>query len=276
MPACLFLSCDKDTGREDVELVELQVDSCHVCIKFAVHDMIADTASQVRSLDLLIYKADGIKELRDKRHYDFLPDSILIYGPREDLVAVAIANYPQELFSCPPERFEEAEGLICDFESDSPGRPLMSASCNIEQGEGASLMLIPLMSKVKLGQISNNQKKYVRLEDPRIYLENVNASAEILRLGGFRPAELLQAPVRAPLPYDIGIFTQSPGTELFCYPNDSAEATIGTPSTVLVLECEIKGETCRFSTSLPAIRRNTVTYVDISVNGPGDFESKVY
>ena len=275
-PACLFSSCGKLSPGGDVELIEVPVDSCHICLHFKIDDALGDSVHAAKRLDVLLYGADGIKPLRAKRVYDFLPDSIIVYCPREELLAVAVANYPQELFSSPPERYDGAEQLSCPFDADSPLHPLMSGTAVIEAGASGTVTLSPLMSRVKLGVISNNMKNYVRLEDPRIFLENVNAGAEILREGGFRPSEMLRATSKVALPYDIGVFAQSPGTELFCYPNDSPEVTIGTPATEFVLECEIKGITRQFKISLPALCRNTTTRVDISVDGPGQFESKVY
>ena len=108
------------------------------------------------------------------------------------------------------------------------------------------------------------------------FLENLNPDAEVLREGGFRPSSIIETGAKTSLPYDIGVFAQHPETEVFCYPNDSSEATIGTPGTKLVLECEIKGEIARFKIDLPAIRRNSTTTVDITVSGKEDFESKVY
>ena len=275
-PACLFSSCGRLSAGGDVELIEVPVDSCHICLRFKVDDAIADSLHPVRRLDVLIYGADGIKPLKAKRVYSSLPDSILVYCPYEELLAVAVANYPEELFHDPPSRYDGAEQLSCRFEADSPRQPLMSGTAVIQAGASGTVTLTPLMSRVKLGIVSNNMKNYVRLEDPRIFLENVNAGAEILREGGFRPAEVFQESGRVALPYDIGVFAQSPGTELYCYPNDSPEVTIGNPATVFVMECEISGVTRQFKLSLPAIRRNTTTLVDISVDGPGQFESKVY
>lgn len=276
LPACLFCSCNKNDVEGGLDLVEIPVDSCSICLRFNISDHIADTTHSIVKLDLLLYSADGIKPLVCKRCYDYLPDSVKIYCPRTEMIAVALANYPFELFRAAPERYDGAEQLNCSFEDDSPSQPIMSGVAVLGAGASGTVTLKPLMARIMLGIISNNMKKYVRLEDPRIYLESANAGAEILREGGFRPAELLQAPQKEPLPYDIGVFPQSPGTQLYCYPNDSPEATIGTPATVLVLECEIKGATEQFRVSLPSIRRNTTTRVDISVDGPGKFESKIY
>ena len=258
------------------DIVEVPVDSCSICLKFNILDNLADTTHPVRRLDVLVYSADDIKALRHKRFYEHMPDSIILYGPGEDVIVVAVANSADPIFDDAPPRFDAAEELQCDFSSDSPAAPLMSGLLNLEAGQGGTVQLSPLMSKVMLGVISNTMKSYVRLEDPRIYLENANSGVEILRTGGFRPSELIASTERVPLPYDIGVFSQSPGTELFCYPNDSATVTIGTPATVLVLECEIKGQTKQFRIPLPNLKRNSTTRVDITVNGPSDFESNIY
>jgi hypothetical protein len=151
----------------------------------------------------------------------------------------------------------------------------MSGQCEVASGTGRQLTLSPLLARIKLGEISNSMSGYVRLENPRIRLDNMNAWAELLRTNGFRPSELIEKPPSKPLPYDIGIFSQTPGTELYCYPNDSP-LDAGTPATVFVLECEISGATCSFSISLPSVGRNTTTRIDVSVSGPDSFESKVY
>ena len=152
----------------------------------------------------------------------------------------------------------------------------MSAFCSLEPESAGHLSLTPLMSRVQLCEIGNTMKGYVRLEDPRVYLENMNSSAEVMRTMGFRPSEMLEGKRPQPLPYDIGIFVQHPMTELFCYPNDSEGSAVGTPLTRLVLECEIKGKTCRFPVELEGLGRNKTLHIDISVSGPEHYDSKVY
>ena len=132
------------------------------------------------------------------------------------------------------------------------------------------------MSRVRLSRISNNMKSYVLMEDPRIYLENMNSAAEVLQRSGFRPAEFLEGRREKKLPWDIGFFAQQPMTCLYCYPNDSNESTLGTPHTKLVLECEIKGATCRFPVDLPALGRNKTLNVELSISSEDSYESKVY
>lgn len=278
VPVCLVSSCrhlPADAIPDD-EFISVPADSVSYTIGVHVADNISDSTHMVSRLDLFIYKADGMKELDSWQHFDALPDSITIKSTGTSKIAVAIANSPRNFNRTAIERYDSIELLCYEFDEDSPQMPLMSGVCNLEKGSSPQLILTPLMARVVLAEISNTMKNYVRLEDPRIWLTNMNADAEALRTGGFRPSEFLYGERKTRLPYDIGIFAQNPGIELFCYPNDSPSSTIGTPATALMLECEISGRTCRFPVELPPVYRNSTIYVDITVNGPDDAESSTY
>lgn len=271
-PACKRPAVDPLPGDE----VWVQPDSNRFTVFFRITDNIADTTHRVGRLNLFVYNADGLRELLLERRYDFLPDSAVFYCNAATVSVVAVANSPLEFNRSALERYDSIELLTYSFEDDSPERPLMSGQLQAESGSARTIVLTPLLARVLAGELSNKLKGYVRLEDPRIYLQNMNANAELLRTAGFNPSETLPSPPVQRLPYDIGVFSQCPGTELFCYPNDAEEATMGNPSTVFVLECEIQGATRRFSVPLPAIRRNSTTRVDITVTGETTCESKVY
>ena len=274
--AGLIASCGKDEPfLYDNEQVAVQSDSCSFKVVFNVQDNLADTLRRPGRLDLFVYAADGIKELLDVRTYDFMPDSVLLYGTDADRLVVAIANSTMSFNTDALSRYDSIELLTWNFFQDSPSAPVMSGQCELAADTKATLTLTPLMARVQLGEISNSMKGYVRLENPRLYLENMNGSAELMRTVGFRPTEAVSNPPRTPLPYDIGIFPQNPGTEVFCYPNDTP-GTIGTPETAIVLECEIYGTTHCFRTPIPSIGRNSTTRLDISVSGPDSFESRIY
>lgn len=276
-PACLISSCGKDsTGPDSLDAIEVQLDSSRFSVRFQIVDNIAETPHAIRRLDLYIYDADGIKPLLDKRRYESVPESVVVHGNGKARIIVAIANSPGDFGAESTGRFDAIEMLSVDFASESSAIPVMSGMCTVEAGDTETICLTPLMARIRLGEVCNRMKNYVRLEDPRIYLENLNTGAEIMRVGGFRPSSIAEKGAKATLPCDIGIFAQHPGTEVFCYPNDSSETTIGTPGTKLIFECEIKGETCQFIIDLPAIRRNSTTTVDLTVSGKDDFESKVY
>ena len=277
LPVCLAPSCKKDyVDTNPSDEVFVPVDSSSFTVRFAVADRSADTLRPVRRLDVFAYDADGLHELILTRRYGFLPDSLLLYGPVTGMTVVAVANSPVGFNSEALGRYDSIELLTYRFEDDSPAAPLMSGVASVGADRSAIVSLTPMMSRVVLGEVCNELKNYVRLEDPRITLENMNASAELLRTKGFYPSETVAEPQVKRLPYDIGIFPQRPGTELFCYPNDSQDATIGTPATVFVFECEIRGATRRFRIPLPSLKRNSTTYVYLTVTANEELESKVY
>lgn len=253
----------------------MKPDSCSFTVSFKIQDHTCDTLRRPARLDLFSYSADGIKDLLDYRRYDFLPDSVLLYGTGQDRIMVAIVNSELNFNTEALSRFDSIELLVWNFADDSPSTPVMSGTCEVAANGSALLTLTPLMSRVQLGEISNSMTGYLRLENPRLYLANMNNSAELLRTVGFRPTEASETVIRVPLPFDVGIFPQNPGTELFCYPNDTP-GTIGTPATELVLECEIGGVTRSFSTPIPSLARNSTTRIDLSISGPDSFESKIY
>lgn len=278
VPVWLTPSCNGNMGPDlhPGDEVFVQPDSCLYSVVLVEQDNSSDTTRRVRRLDLFVYDADGLHSLLLQRQYGFLPDSVVLYGPATGVTVVAVANSPRDFNAGALERYDSIELLRYDYLEDSPAQPIMGGQCNVTDGARATLVLSPLLCRVALGEVSNELQGYTRLEDPRVYLENMNASAELLRTVGFLPTETVPDPPRVKLPYDIGIFTQSPGSELFCYPNDSAQATIGSPSTALVFECEIKGATRQFRVPLPGLKRNTTTHVDISITVLGDLEYNVY
>ena len=133
------------------------------------------------------------------------------------------------------------------------------------------IRITPLLCEVRLLSVDNQLEGRPQLKNPRVFFRNANASAQVLRQDGFRPAQMVDSPegLRSPelflayLNEDIGYFRCEPGVSLFCYPNDSPVATLGTPRTELVLEAESDGETLQFITGLPALRRGSSTGVHI-------------
>jgi len=261
---------------EDNEEVNVAVDSCWFLLKCSVNNNLSESDLQLNSLDILIYDADGVGGLESWKRYDSLPDTIVVRGARRAKTVVAIANSPRSFSRRAIERYDSIELLSYEFDEDSPSSPVMSGTCSLSPDMSGRVVLEPLMSRVQLCGISNMMSYLTRLEDPRVYLENMNSSAEVLRTSGFRPTEMLEDKRKKFLPYDVGVFTQHPMTELFCYPNDSGEPTIGTPHTLLVLECEIDGKTCRFPVELEGLGRNRTLHVDITVYNANSCDSKVY
>lgn len=276
-PACLITSC-RPAGSDTlpVDNVDVQPDTSKFLLGVEIISALADSMPTVRHLDLLIYEEDGLRSLETWMRLNEIPDTISFTGTKRSKTVVAIANSPRSFNRSAVERFENLEQLCYDFSEDSPDAPIMSGLCSLLPERRGTVTVSPIMSRVELSGISNTMKGYARLEDPRIYLENMNAYAEVLRTSGFRPSDMLEGVQKQRLPYDIGLFTQHPGTSLFCYPNETPEGTVGAPRTVFVLECEIAGKTYTFPVELASLGRNKTLHVEMSIAGPGLCESRVY
>ena len=224
---------------------------------------------QARGLDLelFIYDAGGLRSL--ERHSAFPEaDSIMTLTLTEgDKTAVAIADPPGKLNVALLGKYETMEQLTFRAADDSPLSPAMTGTAEFAAGDctDVNIDITPLFCSVVLAEIRNSLEGYRILEDPRICLTGCNPSAEALRRSGFRPSEQSADTLRVSLPCDVGIFAQYPDTQLWCYPNDTPEYTLGTPRTEILLECSVDGETLSFSTALPPLGRGSLTRVAVEV-----------
>lgn len=225
------------------------------------------------SLDIFIYRDEEIRTL--ECHVRLSGADTLALSPGGK-VAVAAANLGKRPDTSKLESYETLELMTIDYEDEDPERPVMSGMTVFTAGEKCEIELRPLLCTIILSEVSNNMSGYTRLENPRCYLEGACKSAELFRETGFRPSEFIGKTPEVPLPCDVGLLTQYPDSHLYCYPNDSQESTIGTPRTSFVLECEIKGKTCRFSSELPALTRACTHTVELTVNSEKDFSFKIF
>ena len=126
----------------------------------------------------------------------------------------------------------------------------------------------PLLCQVVVSSISNTMDGYELVESPRVRLTGISCYASVMQEEDFRPTEIAEYGEWADLPYDIGMFTQNPGTTLFCYPNESSGTNLGGVNTAIELECFIMGQLCSFTENLPPFGRGAKLLVDITVDGP--------
>ena len=158
--------------------------------------------------------------------------------------------------------------LSSEFSSEFSGSGPEPARCQIE--------LTPLLSRVIISAVTNGLSDYELLENPQVRLHDLTPSAKVLQYEEFRPVETIESGTLQPLPCDIGFYTQYPNLSLYCYPNDTPETTLGTPRTSLEFTCKIKGLECSFPISLPPIPRNSITRVELTINGPSDYTTDIY
>ena len=229
----------------------------------------------VRRLDLFIYSAGGTRPLEHHLRYDALPEEAfgLPTLPGEKIL-VGIANSPHDFNLNALARYDAMEQLAFLFSDDDPAFPVLGGR-TVTVSNAGEVRLTPLLCRVRLSAVSNSMDGYELLEDPAVRLCDMPNAAEILREKDFRPTELIDSEVWTPLPYDVGFFTQEPGIELWCYPNDTPETTLGVPRPTLEFRCRIRGGNCSFQVPLPPLPRASSVDVELTIDGPGSLRYKV-
>lgn len=239
----------------------------------ATHIRLEAGGAGVRRLDLFIYDTEGVGGLEQHAWMDTLRTEFSLPTLPGDKRVVAIANSPLKLNTKALSRYDAMEKLLFSFADDDPQRPVLGGSCTTHEQEG-TVVLQPLLCRIVLASVSNTMDGFDLLEEPRVRLRDLPAGAEILRDKDFRPTELLDAGEWAPLPCDVGFFTQEPRVTLWCYPNDTPADVLGAPRPTLEFVCGIRGETCSFSIPLPPLPRASRVEVDLTVGGPDEHSYK--
>lgn len=269
LPAFFSISCNKEKPvlPDDEEPV---VDSTMTTLKFRNAG-----PHEVENLQLLIYGSDGTRQLETLLRFDGLPDSVEVVTTEGEKLVAAVANSPKALSPVALGRYDSLKELGWDFNDEDPESPIMSGQCATLQNNG-EIALEPLVCQVVIAAISNSMDDYELVESPRVRLVNLNGYAGVMQEDGFRPTETIDFGEWKDLPYDIGMFTQNPGTTLYCYPNETEQSSLGGVVTSLELECLILGEPCNFTVQLPPFGRGARLLVDITVGGPESCRFKIY
>ncbi len=270
LPALLVSSCEKplssQTAPDNPE--QEQKDSAVTRIAFK------SVEERVERLDVFIYETSGVQNLEKHLVLDSLPPSLELYMSEGDKLIAAIANSPKKFKESALARYSAVPQISYGFAEDSAALPIMGG-CAESSDREAEIELTPLLCEVVLGTISNTMDDYELLEEPRIRLRGINASARLFTTEDYLPSETIDKGVWAALPCDVGYYPQEPGTVLYCYPNETPESIIGQDRTALELECGIKGKRCSFTVDLPPLGRASRTVVELSVDGPDSFSCSV-
>lgn len=264
LPAFLSISCGKqpspavpDNGRKP-EIA----DSTLTVLKFR-----SPGEYPVKSLQVLVYKSEGTRSLEKMMTFEELPDSVGIMTTVGEKLVAAVANSPKALSPVALDRYDSLKELGYEFGDEDCSCPVMSGQCTTVSQSGG-IALKPLLCQVVVSSISNTMDDYELVESPRVRLTGISCYAPVMQEEDFLPTEIAEYGEWADLPYDIGMFTQNPGTTLFCYPNESSGTSLGGVNTAIELECFVMGQLCSFTENLPPFGRGSKLLVDITVDGP--------
>lgn len=231
----------------------------------------------IDSADLLVYDDSGLQKLAE--HWHGKDTCFRIRLAEGDYTFVVLANLNGELREESVSRYEYLESLDYRLADEDPDAPLMSGTAYGKSGGDISVSIEPLLCEVEIFSIESRlQNCDSPIRDLCVYLMNVNALAEPLRKTGFRPSRMIDAgwldmkeilSLRCPgmlyidLRCDLGRNALHPHRSLYCYPNDPAEAGLGTPWTAVAVEGSVDGERRCWVKELGPLKRAGRTGVDL-------------
>lgn len=219
-------------------------------------------AHGIRRLDAFVFNDDALMRLDS--YCEILEPSnpyISLSSGAGDKFLVLIANFDTAgLDISEISSYEEMEGIRSILANENPAYPVMSGECHFCAGMDSytPVSLTPLLANVCVDFVKCNFAgkgyKSRTLENASVYLTDLSGSCEVLRHDGFSIVELENAGGTADSGYLSTMehpemiyrrFTPGQWTpiDLYCYPNDNADGTLGSPHTRLVVQGDIDGTT---------------------------------
>ena len=254
-------------------------------------------------LDVFVFRDGAVKSLDSYSRVSPQGSTADVVSGRGDRIVAMISGAHLKADQIASVRcYEDLESLYVSLEDESSGTPVMSGETVIFAGDPGpwNIVLEPLLSKVEVLGLSVKLKGAYAgksLDNVRAYLTNVNGSCQPLRRDGFRPVEIVNAGRLRES--DIGrlsnpqmlfqipkVSRQMEGEttyetfNLYCYPNDVAEESSGSPFTRLVIQGDIDGQTYYYPLPInrqgfgyaagrEGICRNVNYVMNIHITGPG-------
>ncbi len=257
--ACVLLETQEEKPIEEPETPpEEQKDSSNV-----ITQVIEFKPSEwpILSADIFLY-TDHLLEHRTINNQDTIHLSLT---KNQAYRIVTIANIHGQFNDTALEHYDAWESFETNLSIEDPALPIMTAreDINIENNESISIQLKPALCYVQIRSITQMIGDDVLVENPRAYLSNCSTRTRPLSEGNIAPADQKDTEITY-LPYDIGLYTQYPGTILCAYPNETP-ITPTTPATELVIEYEINGRTKEYRQSIHPIERGCWMLLDIEL-----------
>lgn len=222
----------------------------------------------IRCADIFTYGDGELKRLESHVRLESGSDSAIVKLEAGAKVVVGIANSQDRFNDEALDAFDSMELLRFYYRDEGENTRLMSASTVCDAGDTVVLDFSSPLCIIELTEVSHQFDAYKRLEDPIVYLSDVNPCVEALRRDSFLPVETdadtsgMRGLMWDRLPCDIGMYPQHPGTTLLCYPNESTV----TPTRLTVEGRQSGGGLCRFTTTLPPLSYGRHIHVSLEIS----------
>lgn len=212
--------------------------------------------------DYFVYNAAGVCPLEYYERVEGAGGCSAVYeAAGGDKTVVCIVNCPYPPNTEALSRYDAIEALTLALADEDPALPVLTGTAALQTDAAgkaaAKVNVTPLLCRIEVSRIINDIGGYSLVEDPVLYLSDINTEAELLRTDGFRQKETGLCSEKVVLAHDIGASGIAPHAVFYVYPNDSRESGAGTPATAIVLEGSIRGEKRSFRVDIPPFGRGT-------------------
>ena len=294
---CLLPACSKDpTGVGESQAAG---SSTHTRVSLK-----SSSQTPPAGLDIFVFKDGAVKSLDSysKVHLGGGSSVNVVSGGGDRIVAMIGGAHLKAEQIVSVRCYEDLESLYVSLEDEVSGSPVISGETVICAGQEGpwNIVLEPLLSKVEVLGLSVKLKGAYAgksLSNVQAYLTNVNATCQPLRRDGFRPVEIVNNGrlresdlERLSSPHLVRrmpvISRQMDGEttyetfNLYCYPNDVAQESSGSPFTRLVIQGDIDGKTYYYPVPInrpgfgyiagrEGVCRNVNYVMNIHITGPG-------
>ncbi|MCQ2142859.1 MAG: hypothetical protein MJY56_02190 [Bacteroidales bacterium] len=179
---------------------------------------------------------------------------------------------------------------------ESSDNMVRSGKCSMsgDVDKKGSIYMKPCCAKVRLRTLCvdflGRPYENSTLENPRVYLINVNGEAAIFDEGPVVPGcylnfsrlerndlESMKDPslIYKELPSDLGVLPQEVRADFYCYPNSIAEESLGRSFTRLVIEGMVDGRTYYWPINITGIERDRCYSFDVAITRTGSDDPDV-
>ena len=256
-------------------------------------------------IDIFVFNDDGLQRLDSYQRITYSPENGSVpysASRRGKKKIVAIVNPQNDKYEWAGiNSFQSLLSVKAALEKEEGQKRLMSGTGYAYAGKdrNCAIEVSPMTSEIILNSIkcdfSSKPYRNAKLENVRVYLTNVNASASLLQTDNFKPEKLYNISgcsdedlqefsnpelICRSLENAVGSQPIFPGIKLLCYPNESSEDSPGSPFTRLVIEGRINGKICYYPISInrpesghcsgePGIGRNCRFVYDITIKSTG-------
>ncbi len=213
-------------------------------------------------LDLFVYEEGGVQQLVSHTHCDAPPRVMEIETCRQSGILAAVANCPFEFNTDALKLYSSLENLSFNIADDLGSKPIMTGLATIDTAAASTIITIePLRAEIRLRSVTNLYSGDSLIEEPQARLSGINTVCEAFRWSGWYGSEPADTPWQ-PLPCWIGLYTQYPGTALYCYPNDASQ---GPGAAFLELGYRYEGLEHTKRIALPPIGRGDTIGIDLDL-----------